>query len=228
LARVSKITVWGYESKINAAFNQLMRERVIARNPMKEITRVRQQETERDFLTFEELQTLARTPIFTRDTHGCPPIEEWSELRDAFIFSCYTGLRLSDIQKLDHSNIKNRSVQIRQQKTGTTIYNQLHEVAWKIIEPRLSRAGPLFQLPTGATPWRWMKHWQKNSGIQKRISFHTSRHTFAMLALKSSKDLYAVNKLMGHSKLATTAIYLKALDETKKNAIESMPGIELS
>ena len=71
-----------------------------------------------------------------------------------------------------------------------------------------------------------IKPWCKHAGIDKRVSFHTARHTFATLALTQGVDLYTVSKLLGHKTIQATQIYAKIVDEKKKAAMELLPTIE--
>ncbi len=68
-----------------------------------------------------------------------------------------------------------------------------------------------------------LKQWCKDAGIDKRVSFHTARHTFATLALTQGVDLYTVSKLLGHKTIQATQIYAKIVDEKKKAAMELLP-----
>ena len=70
-----------------------------------------------------------------------------------------------------------------------------------------------------------MRRVAKAAKIEKRISFHTSRHTFATLTLKASKDLYVVSKLLGHASINTTRVYAEVLDSTLEDAIIKQEGI---
>jgi len=73
-----------------------------------------------------------------------------------------------------------------------------------------------------------LKHWALDAGIRKKVTFHIARHTFATLQLSNGTDLYTVCKLLGHSKVATTQIYAKIIDETKRKAVDSFPAINIS
>jgi site-specific recombinase XerD len=73
-----------------------------------------------------------------------------------------------------------------------------------------------------------IKAWVKKAGIDKAISFHTARHTFATLSLSSGADLYTVSKLLGHRNLATTQIYAKIIDTKKSEAVAMLPKIKVS
>ena len=85
----------------------------------------------------------------------------------------------------------------------------------------------IFDLPTKTWINLQLKVWMKNTGIEKNLSFHVSRHTFATLALTQGIDIYTVSKLLGHSKIQTTEIYAKIIDQKKKDAMNSLPSIEI-
>ena len=85
----------------------------------------------------------------------------------------------------------------------------------------------LFNVPRPTQLGRVLKQWCKDAGIDKQVSFHTARHTFATLALTKGVDLYTVSKLLGHKTIQATQIYAKIVDEKKKAAMEMLPTIEL-
>lgn len=67
--------------------------------------------------------------------------------------------------------------------------------------------------------------WVKDAGISKKITFHCSRHTAATLNLSLGTPIAVVSKLMGHSKIATTQIYAKIVDEAQRDAVDKQNGI---
>lgn len=69
----------------------------------------------------------------------------------------------------------------------------------------------------------FLKRWAKHVGINKNITFHCSRHSFATLAINSGVDLYVVSKLLGHTNIQTTQVYAKIVDESKNKAIDLLP-----
>ena len=70
-----------------------------------------------------------------------------------------------------------------------------------------------------------IKRWVLRAGIKKNITFHCSRHTFAVMMLDIGTDIYTVSKLLGHRDIATTQIYAKVLDKNKQKAVANIPSI---
>lgn len=218
LTKVSQNTAYTYFSKIKAVLKQAVRDKIILNNPGDLVSRIKRQDTERVFLTIDEIKKLAQTPC--RDY----------ELKRAFLFACFTGLRLSDVIQLQWQNIKTDSIEFRQKKTKDYEYLPLPPMAKKILDDRnpkiLSMQNTnVFNLPSPNQIGRVLKEWCKQAGIEKRVSFHTSRHTFATLSLTQGTDLYVVSKLLGHKTIQATQIYAKVIDEKKKAAMELFPII---
>ena len=67
-----------------------------------------------------------------------------------------------------------------------------------------------------------LENWILKAGIEKKITFHCFRHTFATLQLEAGTDIYTISKMLGHSKIATTEIYAKVLDGAKRKASNSI------
>ena len=67
--------------------------------------------------------------------------------------------------------------------------------------------------------------WMLKAGIQKEITFHCARHTFAVMMLDIGTDIYTVSKLLGHRELSTTQIYAKVLDKNKQAAVMKIPDL---
>ncbi len=82
----------------------------------------------------------------------------------------------------------------------------------------------IFSLPCDGYLNKLLKDWVKSSGIKKRITFHTSRHTNATLLLSLGVDLYTVSKLLGHTQIKTTQIYAKIVDKKKDDAVNMIPS----
>jgi len=168
-------------------------------------------ETRREFLTIEELNKLAETPC---NNHT---------LKKAALFSALTGLRLSDVQKLTWKELvfdgSLYKINFTQKKTKGVEYMPISEQAFGICGERGESNALVFEkLPDSAWISSPLKHWVESAGINKKITFHCFRHTFATLQLSNGTDIYTVSKMLGHKDLKVTQIYAKIVDETKQKA----------
>jgi site-specific recombinase XerD len=123
-----------------------------------------------------------------------------------------------------------------QEKTGEAQALPLSEQAIEILnaqkESKPSRRirrefkkNIIFKLPGSQAANLTLKRWAKRAGIEKNISFHVGRHTFATLTLTYGADLYTVSKLLGHTNIQTTQIYAEVIDATKRNAVNMLPKL---
>ncbi len=220
VTKVSPNTAHMYFSTIKAALKQALKEKIIVSNPGDLVSQIKRQDTERTFLELGEVEKLAQTPC--RD----------HELKRAFLFSCFTGLRLSDIRAIQWQNVKGDSIEFRQKKTKGFEYLHLSEMAKQILNDKnptvLNMPNTnIFQVPSQSQIGVVVKAWCKDAGIDKHVTFHVARHTFATLALTQGVDLYTVSKLLGHKTIEATQIYAKVVDERKRAAMESLPTVEV-
>lgn len=217
LSQNSKVS---YFNKLRACINHAFDERIIAVNPLRGIEGFKAAESKRDYLTLEEVRILAKT--------SC----RFPVLKRAFLFSCLTGLRKSDIQKLTWSEVEKfgdfTRIIFRQKKTGGQEYLDISPQAEKYMGERGKPEDNVF---SGFTYGSWtsveLKRWAWEAGIQKDLTFHVSRHTFAVLMLDLGTDIYTVSKLLGHREISTTQIYAKVLDKNKQNAVSLIPDIDI-
>jgi integrase len=211
-----------YYKSFEAAMNEAYKKALISSNPIaliEDSEKPQGQPAERDYLTAEELKILAGAK--------CPN----EQVRAAFLFSCFCGLRLSDIESLTwggiHQDGETWRVETRMQKTRKIIYLPLSDVALKFLPERgVKTAGDLvFDLPKRITTQCDIRTWVQRAGIEKRISFHCARHTFATLALTMGADLYSISNLLGHTNVKTTQIYATIIDQRKKDTANLLNGI---
>ena len=210
-------------SMFRCVLNDAVRKGYIEKNPTKlvpAIDRPKKPDTERDYLSVEEVKMLMKTP--------CP----YKDLKLAFLFSCFTGLRKSDILDLRWRNISNNGnkyqIYKRIQKTQRWQTIPLSEQAMLWLPERrdVSDDSRIFQSMSNSSLASNIKKWAKMAGIKhKRVTFHVARHTFATLELSLGVDLYTVSKLLGHTNIATTQIYAKVVDKQKEEAINLIDGI---
>ena len=215
LSRNSKVS---YFNKLRACINQAFEERIIAHNPLRGIEGFKPEEGTRTYLTIEEVQKLAQTPC------------DFPFLKRAFLLSCLTGLRRSDIFKLAWSEVHEQSgftrLVFRQKKTGGQEYLDITPQAAALMGERGDDKDPVFAkwLSPDSTNSN-LRIWAAQAGIKKHISFHCGRHTFATMMLDLGTDLYTVSKLLGHREVHTTQIYARVLDKNKQAAVQRIPNI---
>jgi integrase len=223
IKEVSMITAFHYYSNLKCALNKAVKQNYISANPCNKINNIKKPDTKREYLELHEIQKLANTRCSN------------SETKRAFLFACFTGLRYSDVCNLKWESIKKDVIEYRQKKTKSNEYLPLSKTALNLLynsesaiqvlpQPQMK----IFNMPTKLTSWEAIKKWVKKAEINKRVSFHTSRHSFATISLTVGIDLYTVSKLLGHKNLTTTQIYGKIIDERKKEAIDKLPTLTLN
>ena len=167
--------------------------------------------TRREFLTPSELRTLSQTPC------------EIHVLKRASLFSCETGLRLSDVLALKWEDIvpnlegNGYNMRIRTVKTDEEGLLPLSDTALQLCGPRST--GTVFKGFKRSMTDRPLKRWLEDAGITKRITFHCFRHTYAVLQLASGTNIYTLSKMMLHKSIRSTEVYLDLLEETKLETV---------
>ena len=207
-----------YFNKLCACLRQAAKDRIIRHNPAEQIETFKPEEATRMYLTIDEIQQLAAT--------DCPH----PGVKAAFLFSCLTGLRRSDIQKLTWGEVHEQGdftrLIFRQKKTKGQEYLDISPQAATLIGKRKNPDDKVFHnLPSPTTVNRTIQRWTIRADIQKEITFHSARHSFAVMMLDIGIDIYTVSKLLGHRLLNTTQIYAKVLDKNKQAAVMKIPQI---
>lgn len=215
LARNSKLS---YFNKLRACLNQAFEDRIIPINPCRGVERFRPEEGTRMYLTIDEVRLLAQTEC------------EYPRIKDAFLFSCMTGLRRSDILRLKWGDIHKQGdftrIIFRQKKTEGQEYLDITPQAAQLMGDPKGINDPIFEdIHSPSCTNKAVQEWVLNAGIHKKISFHCARHTFATMMLDLGTDIYTVSKLLGHRDLSTTQIYVKVLDKNKQRAVSNIPNI---
>ncbi len=178
---------------------------------------------ERNFLTVDELRTIAQTDL-SQD-------QRLSEYRRAFLFSCLTGLRKCDIMKLTWSEVSQvgnfTRLTFTQKKVGRVEYTDISNEAVRYLGNRGQDYEKVFpEINNTNLCYNNACRLMRKCGIQKYITFHCARHTFAVMMLDLGADIYTVSKLLGHSDISITQIYAKVLDKNKRAAVALIPKIE--
>ena len=216
---LQKSSISTYMGNLNTVLNFAVKAGIILKNPMAHVVKFHRAESVRSFLTLEELQQLAATPIKLRH----------DQIRRAFLFSCLTGLRVSDIKALtwgDVSKIGNITrITFKQKKTQSLQYLDINEQAVELMGEVGKASEHIFYISSLNYANMLLRKWVASAGIDKYISFHSGRHTFAVMMLDLGADIYTVQKLLGHRNINTTQIYAKILDKNKQEAVQRIPKI---
>jgi integrase len=211
---ISNHTVKHYFTCFKGCLNDAVKRGLIDRNPAKGIA-IRYEKKSIERLIDSELYKLWQSPC------------DYHDLKNAFLFSCYTGLRFSDIIDLRFDDINNNRIKVMQNKTLNEVEIPLHSVAQKILSIQRQKYSDdkIFCVPTGGKTSRRLQKWMEDSGIQKHITFHCARHTFGCLLVEKGVNLFVVKKLMGHRKIETTLQYVNKANVDAKAAIDRLPEI---
>ena len=170
--------------------------------------KLRFENTERGYLTMEELTLLMNKQITSK---------RLEQIRDVFVFSCFTGLAYCDAQALTAEHIingPNNSPWLRthRKKTSTPVDVPLLEVPLQILAKYegCNANGKLLPIPTNQKCNDYLKEIAALCGIEKRLTFHLARHTFATtVTLTNGVPIESVSKMLGHRSLKTTQVYAK-------------------
>jgi len=218
--KLSQNTASTYFNKFRAALNQAFKDEIIRSNPVTSVSSIQLVQNKREHLTLEELKALGQAEC------------RYEVLKRAFIFSCLTGLRWSDIHKLTWSECQpfdgGYRITFHQQKTDTLQYLDISTQAHKLMGLKGEPEEKVFHgLRYDAYHNLAITKWCMKAGITKNITFHCARHTFAVLQLTMGTDIYTVSKLLGHSELKTTQIYADIIDKNRQLAMNKIPDIGL-
>jgi len=211
LARNSAIS---YYNKFKAALKQAYKDGLIETNLSDFCETIKVQETHREYLTYEELQKVAKEECFN-------PV-----IKKAALFSALTGLRFSDIQRLTWEQVElidsdQYQIRFRQHKTGGAEVHPISKDAVNLLGARGDTKAKVFGgLKYSAYNNLHLKQWVMKAGITKDITFHSFRHTYATLQLSLGTDIYTVSKMLGHRELKTTQVYVKIIDKNKREAAD--------
>lgn len=212
-----------YYQSLKACLNYAIKDELIENNPCTLIGKEnipKNDTAERVYLDVAELQKLENTEANDYYT------------KQAFLFSCFTGLRWSDIEDLrwmdvarvtDSNGVLRYKVSRKMIKTKIGVSFYLSDEAMRWLPKKESATGKVFnRLADHMTVNNRLKGWVKNAGIDKKVTFHIARHTYATMLLTFGVDLYTVSKLLGHTNVQTTQIYAKIIDQKKEDAADQI------
>lgn len=210
--KLSQNSALSYFNKFKASLKQAYKDGYLLTDLNSKVEQIKYAETQRNFLTIEELNRLVKTECQN-------PL-----MKRAAIFSALTGLRFSDIEKLTWNELEyikgnGHFIKFQQQKTKGVEMLPISEQAFNLLGDRQESNVQVFEgLNYSAYSNKHLYQWIGAAGITKDITFHCFRHTFATLQLSNGTDIYTVSKMLGHRELKTTQIYAKIIDKTKREA----------
>lgn len=219
---LSATTIANYARVITCALNKAVEDNVITKNPMHELSaseKPQRPPSNREFLTVEEVKALIATDC------------DRKEVKQAFLFACFCGLRISDIEALTWDKIitdNGRLVcNIVMKKTKEQLYLPLSKeaIAWLPERGEAKPTDKVFNMPSRLCTYKNVLKWVKSAGITKHVSFHVSRHTFATMMISLGADLYTVSRLLGHTNITITEVYAKLVNKRKFEAVDLADGI---
>ena len=224
--RLSDYSLRHFGETVNAMFNKALREGRIGYNPLRGLNtleRFHVPDKHREYLTPDELTRFLAVELAT---------ETERQVQIAFGFSCMTGLRLGDIQRLRWGDIKplgeGWSVSIVQHKTDSPVTVPLNELALSLLPQRPeNQDGSVFRLPgKSGRVTKYVRSIRDKAGITgKELTYHCSRHTAATLAISAGAELYSVSKILGHRNLVSTQVYAKVNLDKKIEAVNLTKGV---
>lgn len=246
LGEVSNNSTRCYLIDMFTSLEDAVRSEIIPANPFRKIPRherIRQEDVFRQAYTLEQLQLLAETPCLIH-----------SDIRLGYFFSCFTGLRWSDVNCLKWTEIITKRIDgkeeyfiyFEQEKTEGIEYFPLSDQAVDIIKhqererkknndnspyvfPFIKEYNEKDKLMQNRVR-RALRKWAKAANLDPEpFTFHTSRHTFAtnMLEHSPDADLWTVSKLLGHKTIQATQIYAKVRDSKKRAAVKALPKLNM-
>lgn len=217
---LSQNSKYSYFNKFKAALRNAFDDGYLTVNYAAKIKSFDQAESQREYLTFDELQSLAKAEC------------KYPVLKKAFLFSCLSGLRWSDINAMLWSEVRDEGglfkINFRQVKTDGVEYLYISHQARELLGERRDPQDRVFKgLKYGMTYNTEIIRWCNRAAVPKHITFHSARHTNAVLLLENGADIYTVSKRLGHREIRTTAIYAKIVDIKMKEAAEIIPELTL-
>lgn len=222
---LAKGTARLYYNTFVTALNEAVREGIIPENPTRLLKKeekklIGQGESRRCYLSIEEIRLLMATPC--KD----------ETVKQAFLFACFCGLRISDVRTLRWADIGKGTegyyISKLMVKTRYVVTVPLSEnaLSWMPARGQARADNKVFELPSFFSVNYRLKQWAREAGIDKPVTFHVSRHTFATTLLTMGVDLYTTSKLLGHQNIITTQVYAEIVNKKKVEAVNLLDQIK--
>lgn len=175
---------------------------------------IEEEEPMKSFLTLDECRKLFMTDF---------PDEA---LKKYCMFALLTGLRYSDINNLQWVDVTNREgidyIYFRMKKTSAFQYHPISEEAVKLMGDRKFRTDFVFDKIAYHSLNDNLRKWLSKAGIDKKVTFHNFRTSYAVAQLEAGADIYLISKMLGHKNVSTTEIYAKIVDSRKASTVKNI------
>jgi integrase len=213
-----------YFAKVKKTLSEAMKDEIIQSNPATLVEPIKLTDSTTKYLDIEDVKAIAKVDFDNK------------EVQRAFLFSCFTGLRFSDVRSLTWDNIITKTInkEIRyfltfnQTKTKSNNEIPLSSSAIDLLGKKRENLEFIFNISIhSGSVNRTLRRLLELAEITKRITFHSSRHTNATLLLTNGAEFLTVSKLLGHKDTKSTVRYAKVVDQLKLTAIDNLPNIKI-
>ena len=184
--------------------------------------KIRLKKVDRGYLTQEEVEAIMAKQFSTK---------RLEQVRDIFVFSCFCGLAYIDVKKLRKENIRtsfdgNLWIMGKREKTDVSFSIPLLDIPKQILEKYEGTLpdNRILPVPSNQKMNAYLKEIGDLCEINKEISFHLARHTFATLTLSKGVSIESVSKMLGHTNIKTTQIYARITDAKISHDMNAFAG----
>lgn len=213
----NKVTVAKSLSMLRTFTNHAVQDNYLKENGFKNI-KISKGVGKREFLTLNELQKL-------EDTYNDPTLFNYQKnVLQFFLFCCYTGLRYTDVKNLRKSNINEGVLNLRMHKTEREVYIPLTKRAINLV-PGNETKNKLFKVISNQKTNTYLTEIMSKAKIDKKISFHCARHTFATVSIEIGIPIEVIQTILGHTSVRTTQIYAKIISAVKTREMDKWNAI---
>ncbi len=213
----NKVTIAKSLSMLRTFTNHAAQENYLKDNGFKNI-KITRGVGKREFLTLNELQKLEAK--FNDNSL----LNHEKNVLQYFLFCCYTGLRYTDVMNLKKANINEGVLNIRMHKTEREVYIPLTKRAIDLL-PKTDTSNKIFKVISNQKTNSYLTDIMSKAKIDKKISFHCARHTFATVSIELGIPLEVIQTILGHTSVKTTQIYAKIISAVKTREMDKWNAI---
>ena len=203
-----------YFKKLKKVLKMATKQGLFRVNPADDVTTRKYLPREKDILSTDEIELLYHSK--------CPN----HQVKNAFLFAVYTGLRFVDVNKLTWKQVESSTIKIFQSKTKKPLDIPIHENVLKFIGERKCQEEKIFDLPSHTACLKSIRKWTKNAGIEKHITFHCARHSLGSILDANGVNVSVISRILGHSGLKDTMRYVRTAEAVKVNALNTLPNLK--